>query len=88
MDLLFVELEECKMPYVDMLMEYKRSEAALRERIAQINSKLSSASETMELDTLRRRKLLLENELYDMLDVISDVCDYAGCGVNEKCRNA
>lgn len=76
------------MTYIDMLMEYKRSEAALRDRIAQINAAISAATESMELDLLRRRKLLLETELYDMLDVISEVCDYAGCGVNEKCRNA
>lgn len=76
------------MTYVDMLMEYKRSETALRERIAQINADISAATESMEIDLLRRRKTLLETELYDMLDVISDICDYAGCGVNEKCRNA
>lgn len=76
------------MTYVDMLMEYKRSETALRERIAQINAAISAATESMEIDLLRRRKALLETELYDMLDVISDICDYAGCGVNEKCRNA
>lgn len=76
------------MTYVDMLMEYKRSENALRERIAQINAAIFAAKESMEIDLLRRRKALLETELYDMLDVISDICDYAGCGVNEKCRNA
>ena len=76
------------MTYIDMIMEYKRSETALRERIAQINAEISAATESMEIDLLRRRKLLLENELYDMMDVISDICDYAGCGVNEKCRNA
>lgn len=71
-----------------MLMEYKRSENALRERIAQINAAISAAKESMEIDLLRRRKAVLEIELYDMLDVISDICDYAGCGVNDKCRNA
>lgn len=76
------------MTYVDMLMEYKRSENALRERIAQINAAISAAKESMEIDLLRRRKAVLEIELYDMLDVISDICDYAGCGVNDKCRNA
>ncbi|MDE5742161.1 MAG: hypothetical protein K2H90_06900 [Oscillospiraceae bacterium] len=76
------------MTYIEMLMEYKRSENALRERIAQINSDISKAAESMEIDLLRRRKSLLENELYDLLDVISDIRDYAGCGVNEKCRNA
>lgn len=76
------------MTYVDMLMEYKRSENALRERIAQINAAISAAKESMEIDLLRRRKAVLETELYDMLDVISDICDYAGCGVNDKCRNA
>lgn len=81
-------MEECKMSYVEMLMEYKRSENALRERIAQINAAISAAKESMEIDLLRRRKAVLETELYDMLDVISDICDYAGCGVNDKCRNA
>lgn len=76
------------MSYVEMLMEYKRSENALRERIAQINAAISAAKESMEIDLLRRRKAVLETELYDMLDVISDICDYAGCGVNDKCRNA
>ena len=76
------------MSYVEMLMEYKRSENALRKRIAQINAAISAATESMEIDLLRRRKALLETELYDMLDVISDICDYAGCGVNDKCRNA
>lgn len=76
------------MTYVDMLMEYKRSETALRERIAQINAAISKATESMEIDLLRRRKTLLEIELYDMLDVISDICNYAGCGVNDKCKNA
>ena len=33
-------------------------------------------------------KNMLEQELYDMLDVIAELYDYAGCGVNEKCRNA
>lgn len=76
------------MSYVEMLMEYKRSENALRERIAQINAAISATKESMEIDLLRRRKAVLETELYDMLDVISDICDYAGCGVNDKCRNA
>lgn len=76
------------MSYVEMLMDYKRSENALRERIAQINAAISAAKESMEIDLLRRRKAVLEIELYDMLDVISDICDYAGCGVNDKCRNA
>lgn len=76
------------MTYIDMLMEYKRSESALRKRIAQINASIGAASESMELDLLRRRKLLLESELYDLLDVIGDIRDYAGCGVNEQCRNA
>lgn len=76
------------MMYVDMLLEYKRSENALRERIAQINADIAKSAESMEIDLLRRRKSMLETELYDMLDVISDIRDYAGCGVNEKCRNA
>lgn len=76
------------MTYINMLMEYKRSENALRERIAKINAAISRSEESMEIDLLRRRKALLETELYDLLDVISDIRDYAGCGVNEKCRNA
>lgn len=76
------------MTYVEMLIEYKRSENALRERIARLNAEIAASEESMEMDLLRRRKSLLENELYDMLDVISDIRDYAGCGVNEKCKNA
>lgn len=76
------------MTYIDMLMEYKRSEAALRNRIGQISAAIRAADASMEVDLLRRRKLLLENELYDLLDVISDIRDYAGCGVNEQCKDA
>lgn len=76
------------MTYIEMLMDYKRSENALRERIAQINARISASAESMEIDLLRQRKALLETELYDMLDVIGDIRDYAGCGVDEKCKNA
>lgn len=76
------------MTYINMLMEYKRSENALRERIGQINAAIRAANESMELDLLRRRKVLLETELYDLLDVIGDIRDYAGCGVNGQCKNA
>ncbi|MCM1330396.1 MAG: hypothetical protein NC253_13260 [Ruminococcus sp.] len=76
------------MTYINMLMEYKRSENALRERIGQINAAIHAAEASMEVDLLRRRKTLLEGELYDLLDVIGDIRDYAGCGVNEQCKNA
>ncbi len=74
--------------YMEMLMEYKRSEAALRERIGQINVMLKGTLETIEREDLLRRKSMLEQELYDMLDVIGEIYNYAGCGEDEKCRNA
>ncbi|MGN0674439.1 MAG: hypothetical protein ACI4KG_01680 [Oscillospiraceae bacterium] len=74
--------------YMEMLIEYKRSEAALRERIGQINVMLKGTLETIEREDLLRRKSMLEQELYDMLDVIGEIYDYAGCGVDEQCRNA
>lgn len=72
--------------YTEMLMEYKRSEKALRERIGQINIMLKGILDPIEREELMRRKSLLEQELYDLLDVIGELYEY--CGVNEKCRNA
>ena len=74
--------------YVNMLMEYKQTEAALRERISQLNVLLKGNLGSMERDDLMRRKLTLEQELYDLLDVISIIYGYAGCGEDEKCKNA
>ncbi len=74
--------------YVNMLIQYKQTEALLRERIGQLNELLKGHLGSMEREDLTRRKLLLEHELYDLLDVISEVYGYAGCGVDEKCRNA
>lgn len=74
--------------YMKMIVEYKRSEAALRKRIAELNETLKGTLETIERDDVTRRKLTLEQELYDLLDVIYRLYDYAGYGVNERCRNA
>ena len=74
--------------YVNMLTQYKRSEAALRKRIAELNEKLKGTMETIEREDTIRRKLTLEQELYDLLEVIYKLYDYAGCGVNDRCRNA
>lgn len=74
--------------YMKMIVEYRRSEAALRKRIAELNETLKGTLETIERDDVTRRKLTLEQELYDLLDVIYRLYDYAGCGVNERCRNA
>lgn len=74
--------------YVNMLTQYKRTEAALRKRIAELNEKLKGTMETIEREDIVRRKLTLEQELYDMLDVMYRLYDYAGCGVNDRCRNA
>ncbi|MDE7279531.1 MAG: hypothetical protein K2N26_07395 [Oscillospiraceae bacterium] len=74
--------------YMNMLVEYKRSEAALRERIAELNEKLKGTMETIEREDTLRRKLTLEQELYDILDVIYRLYDYAGCGESDRCRNA
>lgn len=74
--------------YMKMIVEYKRSEADLRRRIAELNETLKGNLETIERDDITRRKLTLEQELYDLLDVIYSLYGYAGCGVNERCRNA
>ena len=74
--------------YVNMLIEYKQTEAALRERIGQLNILLKGHLDPLEREELMRRKLTLEQELYDLLDVISVIYGYAGCGVDENCRNA
>ena len=77
------------MTYMDMLIEYKQSEAALRRRLRQINEMLKSCAEdSAELDKLKRRKITLEQELYDLVNVIGDIYGYIGCGGNEQCRNA
>lgn len=76
------------MTYTNMLMEYKRSEAALRERLEMIAAEIKQTSDSASLEALQRRKILLEQELYDMLEIIGDIYGYIGCGVNEKCRNA
>lgn len=76
------------MTYTNMLMEYKRSEAALRKRLEEIAAEMKRASDTAALEDLQRRRILLERELYDMLEVIGDIYGYIGCGVNEKCGNA
>ncbi len=74
--------------YVNMLMEYKQTEAALRERIRQLKVLLEKKLDSAEREDLMRRRLTLEQELYDLLDVISVIYGYAGCGEDEKCRNA
>ena len=74
--------------YVNMLIEYKQTEAALRERIGQLNELLKGYLDPLEREDLMRRKLTLDQELYDLLDVISVIYGYAGCGEDEKCRNA
>lgn len=74
--------------YMKMIVEYKRSEAALRKRISELNERLKGDLETIERDDITRRKLTLEQELYDLLDVIYSLYGYAGCGVNDRCRNA
>ncbi len=74
--------------YMKMIVEYKRSEAALRKRISELNERLKGDLETIERDDITRRKLTLEQELYDLLDVIYSLYGYAGCGVNDICRNA
>lgn len=74
--------------YMNMLMEYKRSEAALRERIGQLNERLKDRLGSIEREELVHRKNLLEQELYDMLEVIGDIYNYIGCGEDNKCRNA
>lgn len=74
--------------YMKMIVDYRRTEAALRKRIAELNEKLKGALGTIERDDITRRKLTLEQELYDLLDVIYSLYGYAGCGVDERCRNA
>ncbi len=74
--------------YMKMLIEYKQTEAALRKRIEELNRQLKEPMRNMELECTAQRKSVLEQELYDLLDVIDDLYDYAGCGVNELCKNA
>ena len=75
------------MTYTNMLMEYKRSEAALRERLEKISAEIRQTSDSSESEALQRRRVLLEQELYDMLEVIGDIYGYIYRG-NGKCRNA
>ncbi len=74
--------------YLKMLLEYKQAEAALRGRIVELNAELHTLPENMEKDSMLKRKSLLEQELYDLLDVMDKLYDYAGCEVNEQCKNA
>ncbi len=74
--------------YLKMLMEYKRAEAALRRRIGELSEQLKDPMRNMEYECTAKRKSVLEQELYDLLDVIDALYDYAGCGVKEQCRNA
>ncbi len=74
--------------YLKMLIEYKQTEAALRRRIEELNRLLKEPMQNMEFECTAKRKSVLEQELYDLLDVIDDLYGYAGCGVNELCRNA
>lgn len=74
------------MTYMNMLLEYKRSENALRNRIAEITDTLKGNMDTIERENLIRRKTMLQQELYDLLDVIDELYEY--CGVNGNCRNA
>ena len=76
------------MTYIDMLKEYKRSERALRERLGKISAEIKEAEDSFTLEALQRRRVLLEQELYDLLDVIGYIYGYIGCGVDEKCKNA
>ena len=76
------------MTYIDMLKEYKRSEKVLRERLGKISAEIKEAEDSFTLEALQRRRVLLEQELYDLLDVIGYIYGYIGCGVDEKCKNA
>ena len=76
------------MTYIDMLKEYKRSEKAWRERLGKISAEIKGAEDSFTLEALQRRRVLLEQELYDLLDVIGYIYGYIGCGVDEKCKNA
>lgn len=74
--------------YLGMLLEYKQTEAALRKRIAELSAEMKVSAENMEQECLAKRKSVLEQELYDLLDVIDVLYGYAGCGGEEQCRNA
>lgn len=74
--------------YLKMLLEYKQAEAALRGRVGELNAQLHTLPENMEKDSLLKRKSLLEQELYDLLDVMDKLYEYAGCEVSEQCKNA
>lgn len=74
--------------YLKMLIEYKRTESALRKRISELTEEMKKPLEHMERENLEKRKNTLEQELYDMLEVMDKLYDYAGCGRDERCRNA
>lgn len=76
------------MTYINMLKEYKRAEIALRERMEKISSEMKDAEDSFTLETLQRRRILLEQEIYDLQDAIGYIYGYIGCGEDEKCRNA
>ncbi len=72
--------------YMEMLLEYKHTETLLRKRIGELTEKMKMPSENMERELLAKRKSTLEQELYDLLDVMDKLYEY--CGVRELCRNA
>ncbi len=74
--------------YLKMLLEYKRTEAALRKRIGELSENMKNPLRNMEYECLAKRKGTLEQELYDLLDVMDDIYGYAGCGEDKRCRNA
>jgi len=71
---------------MEMLLEYKKTEALLRKRIGELTEKMKMPSENMEHESLAKRKSTLEQELYDLLDVMDKLYEY--CGVRELCKNA
>lgn len=76
------------MTYIDMLKDYKRTEKALRERMEKISAEIKEADDSFTLETLQRRRILLEQEIYDLQDAIGYIYGYIGCGEDEKCKNA
>lgn len=76
------------MTYINMLKEYKQTESALRERLEKISSEVKKAEDSFALEMLQRRRILLEQEIYDLQDAIGYIYGYIGCGEDEKCRNA
>lgn len=72
--------------YMEMLLEYKQTEALLRKRIGELSEKMKTQPPNIERELLAKRKSTLEQELYDLLDVMDKLYEY--CGVRELCRNA